>query len=567
VIEEIPPGGFRIRNLDLRAEDGEVRGSLEYTASGVIADLKIRNFPLALASLSGIDVIRSGRLDGTVDVDTRGGVRGTFTLDAYALRLKGAQIDDPFALTATGTMDGSALNLNAEMTGAQLVQPLTASARIPLMPAIGSPLPIPNRSAPFSAQVDWQGDVSEIWAFVPLPDHILSGPVVVNGRASGTLAAPVLSGGALLSEGRYSNIEFGTLLTNLNAKADFTQDGRAVFEISANDGVEGTVNASGSYIVATSMLDTRLSLNNAALVRRDDATAILSGEATAVSQGRDIRVDGNFRTNYVEVRLIGNFGSSLTVIDAIPVGKSAPLYIPPAEETADSRKILLNVSLSMPNRVFVRGRGLDSEWGGQLDVRGTAANPRINGEIERRRGVLDLLGKQFDLSIGTVRFTGDPSPFIQIRLQRDANDILGWIEVRGDVPDIDIEFGSIPALPEGEVLPRLLFGRSKQSLTALEAAQLAAGVATLLSGKAGVLDSVRDAVGVDVLRVESDVDGGTSIITGKYLRDEVFVGAKQNLQSGQTSGLVEVEIFDNFEIEGELGSEEAKGSIGWQIEY
>ena len=567
VLEEIVPGGFRVRNLDLRAEDGEVRGGVEYTQSGVVADLRIRNFPLALASLSGVDVIRSGRLDGTVDIDTRSGVRGTFALDATGLRLKDAQIDEPFTVVAQGTMDGSALNVSAELNGAQLVQPLTASARIPLMPVAGSPLPVPNRSAPFSAQVDWQGDVGEIWAFVPLPDHILSGPVVINGRATGTLNAPMMSGGAVLTDGRYSNIEFGTLLTNLNAKADFTQDGRAVFDLTANDGVQGTVAASGSYVVASGTLDTQLALNNAALVRRDDATAILSGNATAVSAGRDIRVKGDFRTNYVEVRLIGNFGGGLTVVDAIPVGKSAPLYTPPAVEDAASRKILLDVSLSIPNRAFVRGRGLDSEWGGQLDVDGTASNPRIRGEIEKRRGVFSFLGKQFDLTIGTVRFTGSTSPFVQVRLQREANDITGWIEVKGTVPDIDLEFGSIPALPEGEVLPRLLFGRSKQSLTAIEAAQLAAGVATLLSGKAGVIDSVRDAVGVDVLRTESDVDGGTSIITGKYLRDEVFVGAKQNLQTGQTSGLVEIEVFDQFEIEAELGSEEAKGSVGWQIEY
>ncbi len=567
VIEEIVPRGWRLRNLDLRAEDGEVRGSAEYGPSGLVADLTIRNFPLALASLSGVDLIQSGRLDGNLDIDTRGGVRGTFDLAAVSLRLKGAQIDDPFAITAKGVMDGQALNVTAEMTGAELVMPLVANARIPLRRAPGSPLPTPDINAPFSGAVDWTGDVGEIWAFVPLPDHILSGPVIINGRAGGTLAAPQLSGGAELTDGRYSNIEFGTLLTNLNAKVSFTQDGRVVFDLTGNDGVEGTVAASGSYIVASSTLDSRLSLNNAALVRRDDATAILSGDATAVSQGRDIKIDGQFRTNYVELRLIGNFGGSLTVVEAIPVGKSAPLYVPPEENAEPARNIFLNVSLDLPNRVFVRGRGLDSEWGGRLDVTGSAAKPRIVGAIERRRGFLDFLGKQFELSIGVVRFSGDTSPFVQVRLQRDANDIVGWIEVKGTVPDLDIEFGSIPALPEGEILPRLLFGRSKQSLTALEAGQLAAGVATLLSGKAGVLDSVRDAVGVDVLRVESDVDGGTSVITGKYLQDEVFVGAKQNLFTGETSGLVEVEVFDNFEFEAELGSEEAQGSVGWQIEY
>ncbi len=567
IIEEIVPGGFRMTGLDVRAEDGEIRGDIEYQQSGVVAKLNIRNLPMQLAALSGVDLIRSGRLDGTVDIDTRGGARGNFDLQATTLRLKGAQIDDPFDLIARGTLDGTALNVTAEMSGAQLVQPLVATARIPLISVAGSPLPTPDNNAPFNAAVDWSGDVGEIWSFVPLPDHILSGPVVINGRATGTLASPTLSGGATLTGGSYSNLEFGTQLNNMNAKADFTSDGRVVFDLTSNDGVTGQISASGSYVVSSSMLDARMALVNAALVRRDDLTAVISGEATARSQGKDIAINGDFRTNYVELRLIGGFGGSLVVVDAIPVGKSAPIYTPPDESGGAGPEILLNVALSFPQQVFVRGRGLDSEWGGRLDVTGSASKPRVVGLIEKRRGGLDLLGKRFELSIGTVRFSGDTNPYVQVRLQRTANDITGWVEVIGTVPDVELEFGSIPALPEGEILPRLLFGRSKQSLTALEAAQLAAGVATLLSGKAGVLDSVRDAVGVDVLRVEGDDDGGTSVITGKYLRDEVFVGAKQNLSTGATSGLVEVDVFENFELEAELGSEESKASVGWEIEY
>ena len=117
-------------------------------------------------------------------------------------------------------------------------------------------------------------DEAAAWFAGRVPDDWFDGPVAVRADrdeiiVTGTLAAPMLSGGAVLSDGRYSNIEFGTLLTNLDAKADFTQDGRAVFDLTANDGVEGTVAASGSYVVADGTLDTRLSLNNAALVRRE----------------------------------------------------------------------------------------------------------------------------------------------------------------------------------------------------------------------------------------------------------------------------------------------------------
>ena len=565
-LTEVQGGGWRAEGLDLRLDDGEIVGSGEYTPNGVLANLRFRNVPLQLAQLSGFDLIRTGRLEGQVNIDTRTAPRGDFSLTATVLRLKGAQLDDPFDFVVTGTMDGSALNAEAKMTSGLIQTPFVASARIPLNSVAGQPLPLPDYNAPFTAQVDWNGDVSEFWAFVPAPDHVLSGPIVLRGRAGGTLNAPQLEGGAVLTGGRYQHLDFGTLLDQLNARADFTQDGRVVFEVTATDGVTGTLRANGSYIVADGTIDSALSLNQAALVRRDDLTAVISGDATAKSIGRDLAVAGAFRTDFVELRLIGGYGSSLVVVDAIPVGETAPLYTPPSD-AKEAQRISLDVSLDFPQQVFVRGRGLESEWGGQIKATGYASAPRLTGIIEKRRGWLDLLGRQFELSIGDVRFSGPLDPFIRVRLQRDANDITGWLDVTGPASDLEIGFGSIPALPPDEVLPRLLFGRSKQSLSGLEAAQLAAGVATLLSGKASALDSVRGALGVDVLRVEGGDEEGTSVSTGKYISQGVFVGAKQNLTTGQSSAIVEIEVFENIEIEAELGAEEQKASGSWKLDY
>ncbi len=41
---------------------------------------------------------------------------------------------------------------------------------------------------------------------------------------------------------------------------------------------------------------------------------------------------------------------------------------------------------TIPARVFVRGRGLESEWIGNLRVAGTANDPKIVGRLEIRRG-------------------------------------------------------------------------------------------------------------------------------------------------------------------------------------
>ena len=565
-LQETQGGGFRADGLNLRIDDGEIVGAAEYSSAGLLANLRMRNVPLQLASAAGIDLIQSGRLFGEINIDTRTTPRGDFMFSANILRLKGAQLDDPFDFVVNGTLDAQAVNVTAEVNSGLINAPLRAVARIPLQQTAGSPVPLPDFNAPFSASVDWEGDIAEFWAFVPAPDHVLSGPTVIRGRADGTLAAPRLEGGLVLTSGRYQNLEFGTLLDQINMKGDFTQDGRVVFDLTATDGVQGTLAAKGSYVVADGQIDAGINLNQAALVRRDDATAILSGDATAKSEGNDIAVKGAFRTEFVEFRLIGGFGGSVVVIDAIPVGETAPLYTPPSD-SGPAQRISLDVSLDFPQQVFIRGRGLDSEWGGSIRATGFASNPRVNGLIERRRGVLDLLGRQFDLERGEVRFSGPLDPAINIRLQRSANDITGWLDIVGPASDIELEFGSIPALSPDEVLPRLLFGRSKQSLSGIEAAQLAAGVATLLSGKASALDDVRGALGVDVLRVEGGDGDGTSISTGKYLTEDVFVGAKQNLETGGTSAFVEVEVFENFEIDGEFGADEAEASANWKLDY
>ena len=565
-LREVPGGGWRADGLDLRIDDGEIVGAAEYSPNGLVANLRVRNVPMKLAGLAGVDLIQSGRLFGSVNIDTRGAPRGDFNFSAMAIRLKGAQLDDPFDLSLMGTLDGQAMDAVAQIESGIINQPLRAVTRIPLKQVPGVPVPLPDEFAPFSASVDWQGDVSEFWAFVPAPNHVLSGPVTIRGRANGTLNAPQLEGGAVLTGGRYQNIEFGTLFDQINATGDFTQDGRVVFEMTATDGVAGTVSARGSYLVADGAIDAGIDLNQAALVRRDDATAVISGNATAKSEGNDIAVRGGFRTDYVELRLIGGFGGSVIVVDVIPVGETAPRFDPPSE-SGPPQRISLDVSLDFPQQVFVRGRGLDSEWGGSIRATGFASDPKINGTIERRRGILDLLGRQFELAIGEVRFTGPLDPFIKVRLQREANDITGWLDITGPSSDIELEFGSIPSLPPDEVLPRLLFGRAKQSLSALEAAQLAAGVATLLSGKANAIDNVRGARGVDVLRVEGGDGDGTSIATGKYLTEDIFVGAKQNLETGGTSAFVEIEVFDNLELDGEFGADEAEGSANWKLDY
>lgn len=60
-----------------------------------------------------------------------------------------------------------------------------------------------------------------------------------------------------------------------------------------------------------------------------------------------------------------------------------------------------DLTINAPNQIFVRGRGVDAELGGDMRLTGTRV-PIPIGHLELIRGRVDLLGKRFDLAEGLI---------------------------------------------------------------------------------------------------------------------------------------------------------------------
>ena len=166
------------------------------------------------------------------------------------------------------------------------------------------------------------------------------------------------------------------------------------------------------------------------------------------------------------------------------------------------------------------------------------------------------MAKTFTLESGTVDLLGGPEidPVLAVKAVNQGPDLTVTIELNGPLSDPDINLSSSPALPQDEIVARLLFGRSTTKLSALEAVQLAAAVGELTgqTGGPGILDFTRDTLGVDVLKVEGG-DGGAAVSAGKYLRKDVYVGVKQGTTADSGAVEVEVEVTPNISIESEVG--------------
>ena len=193
----------------------------------------------------------------------------------------------------------------------------------------------------------------------------------------------------------------------------------------------------------------------------------------------------------------------------------------PAKATAQPSSpfaLAFDIGLDIPGRLFVRGRGLDSEWNGKLALKGDLADPLIEGEIDVRRGYFDLLDRRFTIDRGALDFVGSrpPVPMIDLAATAKTAEVNVTVALQGPALDPKVTLSSEPALPQDEILSRLLFGTSAARITPMQGLRLAAAVQELQGGGvvSGALTKFRRAVGVDTLDVQStettDAAGETS---------------------------------------------------------
>ena len=178
----------------------------------------------------------------------------------------------------------------------------------------------------------------------------------------------------------------------------------------------------------------------------------------------------------------------------------------------------------------VRGLGIDSRWTTDLQIGGVADAPRFTGRADLVRGNYEFAGRSFRLDRGVIRFRGEspPDPLLDIHAEAQVQGLDASVRVTGTGLKPEINFASVPALPQDELLSRILFGTSITNLSAPEALQLASAVAALQSGSGSLdpINALRRAVGLDRLRiVPADVATGqkTALSAGKYIGRKLFV--------------------------------------------
>lgn len=233
----------------------------------------------------------------------------------------------------------------------------------------------------------------------------------------------------------------------------------------------------------------------------------------------------------------------------------------PAAQGRSGPGFELDIQVNAPDRIFVRGRGLDAELGGSLALSGTTNRMVSAGRFDLVRGRLDILGKRFDLVEGSIQFQGDLIPYIRFVTSTTTETGEVRIIVRGPAVEPEVIFQATPDAPQDEVLAQLLFGRNLSEISAFQALQLANAVATLAGrGGGGIINNLRDNFGLDDLDVTTTDEGETALRVGKYLSDNIYTDVTA-ASDGTGEVSLNLDLTDNLKAKGTLGSD-GNSSVG-----
>jgi len=572
---EVGDGSLRLTDLDLALGPGRVSGDASYGSLGVNARLSLEQIPLDLARafLPNINGEASAALElsgplarPSVSVD----------LDVDDLTVEDKDLESVPAARIRGKATLAAGHLKGDLSIERLTdQPLRAEYQIPFRLALepfAAELPA---DAPLHISFVGDADLARLSRFVELDDQRLAGLLHASLRVEGSSADPLVKGQVEVREARYENGFTGTLIDDLELRAEAIGRGVRVKQLTATDGAAGRLAVTGeaSWDSAGALsYAADLQLDEATLIRHSDAQATIAGKVSARGTPEAGRVTGEVRVTRAELRIPDRIPPSIPTLEVKEVYADGEPALEPAKAAGAEAPIDLDLQIVIPSRFFVRGRGLESEWKGKLDVKGTVTSPLVLGNLEVERGRFDFIDKRFTLEEGKIEFYGTkpPQPDLKFRATAPGRDMVGVLNVSGPPDDLKLALESEPPMPQDEVLARLLFDRELNEVSGLQALRIALAVRELSGqgGTDGILDGARGSLGLDTLDVGGGGSEGATVKAGKYLEEDIYLEVESGLGGEGSRVRVEKDLLRNLSVEASVDQQSNSGfGINWKMDY
>lgn len=565
-------GTVTLSNLVIAADQGRV------ALSGTVGDtldlsVDIRNLPLQTAEIFAPGLALAGTVNGSATIDgTPSNPTGTYRLTISGLataQTRQAGLP-PLSIEAQGRVADQRVGVEARVSAGR-TGTFQVSGSVPI-----------NAVDELALKVSGRTDLAIANTFLSASGQRLTGAANLDLSIAGTLADPRVEGSVAIANGSFSDALRGVQLNGITGRLSARGDVLAIESLTAQTPNGGSLSASGQVRIdpaAGFPGEIRITGNRAQLVSNEtvDATANLDVTLSGPLASRP-RVAGRVDIITMNVSVPDRLPTTLRPLPGTKHVRPTPtaaarLALAQRRQAASARgapfRAELDLVLTAQNRIFVRGRGINAELGGDLRLQGTTEDPVAIGAFELRRGRFDLLGQRIEFVRGRLDFTGDLTPSLDFLAETQAGDVTARIAVTGPASSPEFSFSSEPDLPQDEVLSRILFQRPSGGLSAGQALQLAQAVAQLSGGSGNdAFERLRRSLGVDSLDITVGASGGPGVGVSRYISDNVRVGVRAGARPEESGVTVDIDLTRRLKAQGEVNAEGGTSvGLGFELEY
>jgi translocation and assembly module TamB len=519
--------------------------------------VSLSNVGPALVNAFVPGLLAAGRIDAHAELhDSLQTPTGQVSVKALGLRFADdAALGLPAAdLRADAQLQGSTADISARLV-AGAGSEMTVSGRAPVALDGALDLKIAGKlpMTLFNPILEARGQHAE-------------GSLEVNATVAGSVAQPEIGGAATLSQGSFRDYGRGLSLTAIKGELVGSAATVQIKSLSATAS-PGSLSVTGSIgaLQPKMPIDMTITAKNAQPVVSKIVTSNFDAELhVGGTLAEHIDVTGTVHLNRTLIGIPNSLPPNVAVLDVHRRGTAA------RRGPGQPMTVGLDVKVQAPQQILVQGRGLDAEMGGELQISGTADSPRVSGGFDLQRGSFSLASSTLSFTSGRVGFSGEGlhnkiDPTLDFTAETSIPQGTANLHIGGYADAPQFELTSTPALPQDEIMARLMFGESASQLTGLQLAQIGYALASLSgvggNGDSNPLTKIQKTLGLDRLTFASGAptnatgteNTGTSIQAGRYISKRVYIEAKQST-TGTSQLEADVDLTKRLKLQTKLGN-------------
>jgi translocation and assembly module TamB len=511
---------------------------------------------LALAdAMMGPGEELAGRLNVAADLTgTAARPSGTIRAEASGVRIlnETGRALPPANIIATARLEGAAARIDTRLTAGN--SHLAVTGRAPF-----------STTLPLDLQANGALDLAVADPILTASGQRVTGTVTLAAAVAGTAAAPRVTGTAQLSNGDVRDYAQGVHLSNIAARLAAAGDTVRIESLSANAG-NGTINGTGTIGVLAPGRPVNL------VIMARDATP-LSGGVVTTTFNANLAIRGEMERQVSLGDSIDVLQATIQIPSKLPVSVATiPVRIagaPPAPPLKPglSPEIAMDLTVRAPQQVFVRGRGLNAELGGTIQIQGSNKQMLPRGSFNLIRGSFNLVGNTLTFTSGDINFNGGSitDPALHLVATSYSGGSTATLTVGGTARNPKLTLSSVPEMPQDQILAQLLFHTDAGKLSPFQLAGIAAALAELSGSTSDFpnpLQSVQNALGLDQLGIGSGANGAPTLQAGRYIGRRLYVGASESASGSGGQTTVQYNLTEGLKLNATVGTGETTTAVG-----